>query len=133
MDSLARPVDLESARRRQRVLHGVSLHVAANAGRPVAASRPYLAPLVGAVSGWQSLDRAISVSYEAFALWSSPWVTAWIAIGYFAAAFVVDSFFSGAAFCKYVCPIGPVQLRAGARLAAGSEGSRAGGLRIVRH
>jgi polyferredoxin len=45
-------------------------------------------------------------SYEAFALWSSPWVTAWIAIGYFVAAFVVDSFFGGAAFCKYVCPIG---------------------------
>jgi cytochrome c oxidase assembly factor CtaG/polyferredoxin len=45
-------------------------------------------------------------SYEAFALWNSPWMTAWIAIGYFIAAFAVDSFFSGAAFCKYVCPIG---------------------------
>jgi cytochrome c oxidase assembly factor CtaG len=45
-------------------------------------------------------------SYEAFALWNSPWMTAWIAIGYFVAAFAVDSFFTGAAFCKYVCPIG---------------------------
>ena len=45
-------------------------------------------------------------SYEAFALWNSPWMTAWIAIAYFVAAFVVDSCFSGAAFCKYVCPIG---------------------------
>ena len=45
-------------------------------------------------------------SYEAFALWDSPWLTAWIAIGYFAAAFVVDGLFRGAAFCKYVCPIG---------------------------
>jgi cytochrome c oxidase assembly factor CtaG/ferredoxin len=45
-------------------------------------------------------------SYEAFALWDNPWVTAWIIIGYFLAAFVVDSLFSGAAFCKYVCPIG---------------------------
>jgi cytochrome c oxidase assembly factor CtaG len=45
-------------------------------------------------------------SYEAFALWDSPWVTAWIAIGYFVAAFIVDSCFSGAVFCKYVCPIG---------------------------
>jgi cytochrome c oxidase assembly factor CtaG len=45
-------------------------------------------------------------SYEAFALWNSPWLTAWIAIGYFVAAFVVDSFFAGAAFCKYLCPIG---------------------------
>ena len=45
-------------------------------------------------------------SYEAFSLWSSPWLTAWIAIGYFVGAFVVDSMFTGAAFCKYVCPIG---------------------------
>jgi cytochrome c oxidase assembly factor CtaG len=45
-------------------------------------------------------------SYEAFALWDSPWITAWIIVGYFVAAFLVDSFFAGAAFCKYVCPIG---------------------------
>ena len=45
-------------------------------------------------------------SYEAFALWDSPWITAWIVIGYFVAAFAVDSLFAGAAFCKYVCPIG---------------------------
>jgi hypothetical protein len=45
-------------------------------------------------------------SYEAFALWDNPWITAWIVLGYFAGAFVVDSVFSGAAFCKYVCPIG---------------------------
>jgi cytochrome c oxidase assembly factor CtaG len=45
-------------------------------------------------------------AYEAFALWDSPWWTAWIAIGYFVAAFVVDAFFRGAAFCKYVCPVG---------------------------
>jgi cytochrome c oxidase assembly factor CtaG/ferredoxin len=45
-------------------------------------------------------------SYETFALWDSPWLTAWIAVGYFVAAFVVDSVFRGAAFCKYVCPIG---------------------------
>jgi ferredoxin len=45
-------------------------------------------------------------SYEAFALWDSPWITAWIVISYFVAAFAVDSLFAGAAFCKYVCPIG---------------------------
>jgi ferredoxin len=45
-------------------------------------------------------------AYEAFSLWDSPWWTAWIALGYFAAAFVVDAFFRGAAFCKYVCPVG---------------------------
>jgi hypothetical protein len=45
-------------------------------------------------------------AYEEFALWDSPWWTAWIALGYFAAAFVIDGFFRGAAFCKYLCPIG---------------------------
>ncbi|HVS35475.1 MAG TPA: cytochrome c oxidase assembly protein, partial [Gemmataceae bacterium] len=45
-------------------------------------------------------------AYEAFSLWDSPWWTAWIAVGYFVAAFVVDGFFRGAVFCKYLCPIG---------------------------
>jgi cytochrome c oxidase assembly factor CtaG/polyferredoxin len=45
-------------------------------------------------------------SYEAFSLWNSPWLTAWIIIGYFVAALVIDGFFRGASFCKYVCPIG---------------------------
>jgi cytochrome c oxidase assembly factor CtaG len=45
-------------------------------------------------------------AYEAFSLWDSPWWTAWIAIGYFAAALVIDGFFRGAVFCKYLCPIG---------------------------
>jgi cytochrome c oxidase assembly factor CtaG/polyferredoxin len=45
-------------------------------------------------------------AYEAFALWASPVATAWIIVGYFVAAFVVDSFFKGASFCKWLCPIG---------------------------
>ena len=45
-------------------------------------------------------------AYEALSLWDSPWWTAWLALGYFVAAFVIDGFFRGAAFCKYVCPIG---------------------------
>jgi cytochrome c oxidase assembly factor CtaG len=45
-------------------------------------------------------------AYEAFALWESPRSTAWIILGYFIAAFLVDSVFKGASFCKYVCPIG---------------------------
>lgn len=44
--------------------------------------------------------------YELFSLWASPWLTAWIIIGYFLAALLVDTFFQGAAFCKYVCPLG---------------------------
>ncbi len=45
-------------------------------------------------------------SYEQFSLWASPWLTAWVAAGYFLVAFVVDTTFRGAAFCKYVCPLG---------------------------
>ncbi len=45
-------------------------------------------------------------AYEAFALWDSPWFTAWIIAGYFAAAVLIDGLFRGASFCKYVCPIG---------------------------
>lgn len=44
--------------------------------------------------------------YEAFSLWSSPWMTAWLIAGYFITALVIDTIFRGASFCKYVCPIG---------------------------
>ena len=45
-------------------------------------------------------------AYEAFDLWASPWLTAWVALTYFVAAFAIDGIFRGAAFCKYICPIG---------------------------
>jgi hypothetical protein len=45
-------------------------------------------------------------SYEAFALWDSPWLTAWIAITYFVLAFAIDAIFRPGTFCKFVCPIG---------------------------
>ena len=45
-------------------------------------------------------------AYEAFALWNSPWATAWIIAGYFLGALIIDGLFRGATFCKYVCPIG---------------------------
>jgi cytochrome c oxidase assembly factor CtaG len=45
-------------------------------------------------------------AYEALALWDRPFWTACLALGYFAAAFVVDGLFRGASFCKYLCPIG---------------------------
>lgn len=45
-------------------------------------------------------------SYEALGLWNSPWLTAWVMVGYFAGALIIDGLFRGASFCKYVCPIG---------------------------
>jgi cytochrome c oxidase assembly factor CtaG len=47
--------------------------------------------------------------YEVFRLWDKPIWTAWLIINYFLAAFVIDSLFRGASFCKYVCPIGQFQ------------------------
>jgi NAD-dependent dihydropyrimidine dehydrogenase PreA subunit len=44
--------------------------------------------------------------YEWFDLWASPWWTASLIVGYFAAALVIDSTFKHATFCKFVCPIG---------------------------
>ncbi len=44
--------------------------------------------------------------FELFDLWATPWWTAWIIIGYFLVALLVDTFFKGAAFCKYVCLLG---------------------------
>ncbi len=48
-------------------------------------------------------------AYETFGLWDKPIWTAWLIINYFLAAFVLDAFFRGASFCKYVCPIGQFQ------------------------
>lgn len=57
---------------------------------------------------WLSMGLFVLIlfSYEYFDLWGSPWWTAWLIIGYFSAALLVDTFFKKASFCKYVCPIG---------------------------
>ncbi len=44
--------------------------------------------------------------YEALDLWASPALTAWLVIGYFGAAFVLEALFAESPFCKYVCPLG---------------------------
>ncbi|MGC4080684.1 MAG: hypothetical protein QM736_00825 [Vicinamibacterales bacterium] len=44
--------------------------------------------------------------YELFDLWALPAATAWLVVGYFGVALIVDTTFSGAAFCKHVCPVG---------------------------
>jgi hypothetical protein len=44
--------------------------------------------------------------YEWLALWSNPWATGLLIVGYFAAAFAVDLLFKRASFCKFVCPVG---------------------------
>jgi polyferredoxin len=57
---------------------------------------------------WISVGLLVAILflYELFDLWSSPYWTAALAAGYFAAAVTVDALFKHAAFCKFVCPIG---------------------------
>jgi polyferredoxin len=45
-------------------------------------------------------------AYEQFDLWSLPRITGVLVLAYFAAALLVDLLFTGASFCKYVCPLG---------------------------
>ena len=92
---------------REPVLHGVPVHAAKNDGRGGFCTRS------GAGRHWlrskwmaAGLVALYLWAYEAFSLWDRAGVTAWIIVGYFVAAFVIDGLFRGASFCKYVCPIG---------------------------
>lgn len=57
---------------------------------------------------WLSLGLFVSIlfAYELFDAWSSPRMTAWLVVFYFAGALLVDALFKHASFCKFVCPIG---------------------------
>jgi ferredoxin len=57
---------------------------------------------------WLSVGLFVLIlfTYELFDLWSSPWWTAWLIVGYFLSVLVVDGLFKHASFCKFVCPIG---------------------------
>jgi polyferredoxin len=57
---------------------------------------------------WLGLALLVLVlfSYELFDLWSQPRATAWLVLGYFGLAIVIDTVFKGASFCKHLCPIG---------------------------
>jgi cytochrome c oxidase assembly factor CtaG len=48
-------------------------------------------------------------AYEAFALWDSPFWTAWVVLGYFATCFAIEGLFPRGTFCRHVCPIGQFQ------------------------
>jgi hypothetical protein len=57
---------------------------------------------------WISVGLLVAILfvYELFDLWMSPWWTAWLIVGYFLAALLIDGVFKHATFCKFVCPIG---------------------------
>jgi ferredoxin len=52
------------------------------------------------------LFATLLFAYEFFDLWAAPRWTACLIVIYFAAALVADTFFRGATFCKYLCPLG---------------------------
>jgi ferredoxin len=58
------------------------------------------------------LMAAVLFVYEWQDLWAAPRGTAWLLLAYFALALLVDLTFSGAAFCKHVCPIGQFNMMA---------------------
>jgi cytochrome c oxidase assembly factor CtaG len=62
----------------------------------------------GLSSKWLAVGLVVVYlwAYEAFDLWDKPAITALIIFGYFLAALLIDGFFRGASFCKFVCPIG---------------------------
>ena len=53
-----------------------------------------------------ALFVAVLFTYELYDLWALPRATAWLVLGYFAVALTIDLLFTGASFCKYLCPIG---------------------------
>ncbi|MDX2079863.1 MAG: cytochrome c oxidase assembly protein [Terrimicrobiaceae bacterium] len=57
---------------------------------------------------WPALVLMVAFfwAYEWFDLWSNPAATAWLILGFFGGALVIDGIFRGASFCKHVCPIG---------------------------
>lgn len=57
---------------------------------------------------WPAISLFVLVLfvYELFDLFSDPWWTGMLIVGYFAVALLIDSLFRRASFCKFVCPIG---------------------------
>ncbi len=57
---------------------------------------------------WLALGALLGILflYELYDLWASPWLTAWVIVAYFVAAFVLEAFFTWDSFCMYVCPLG---------------------------
>ena len=61
-----------------------------------------------------ALLAAVLFLYELLDLWALPQGTAWLILAYFGTAIAVDLVFTGAGFCKYLCPIGQFNFTASA-------------------
>jgi len=94
---------------RQLLLHGVSVYVFRKLGRRLGLPQRAWPRVLR--SKWFGIALLVLFfwAYETFSLWDRPIWTAWLIINYFLIALAIDAFFSGASFCKYVCPIGQFQ------------------------
>ena len=61
---------------------------------------------------WLAIGALLGMlfAYELFDLWASPWLTAWVIIGYFVAAFVLGGVVHARQFLSLCLPAGHVQL-----------------------
>ena len=80
-----------------------------------------------------ALFATVLFVYELFDLWALPRATAWLVLGYFAAALAIDLVFTGASFCKYLLSDRPVQFRSLDAVAPRSYRASARGLLAVSH
>ena len=107
LGALPRAAGRRAAGRGQPVLHGVPVRARARlrAAACTAPTRPLAAMAPHEVDRDRPLRRR-AVRYELFDLWALPRGTALLVLAYFGAALSIDLVFSGATFCKYLCPIG---------------------------
>jgi polyferredoxin len=85
-------------------------------GCPIVRTRDWARRLHAPTRHWPSrlrgkwiaivLFAAVLFTYELFDLWALPAGTAYLVLGYFGVALAVDTVFTGATFCKHICPIG---------------------------
>ena len=91
---------------RQSVVHELPVHVAAYAGTAHCQSRSPLAAGTAQQMVGYRCPRRLLFLYEWLDLWAGPWWTAWIVVGYFGMAFLLEALFAESPFCKYICPLG---------------------------
>ena len=107
VDSLSRPADRRAAGGRQRVLRRLPDDPRPRPRPPAASADAALAAVAAAEVGGARRCSSPSSSPTSCSICGRwPAATAWLVVGYFGAALLVDLTFTGAAFCKYVCPVG---------------------------
>ena len=131
VDSLARPAHSRAAGGRQRLLHGLSVHAAADARPPLAARRPAVAALAAQQMAGGRAGRALPLELRSVRPVGQPVVDRLDRHRLLRRGVRRRQLLPRRGVLQIRLPDRPVQLRAVARLAAGSRRPRAGRLRDV--